>query len=113
MSNGEEPGILRRAWDFLGRIWCTLVCAWKEILVWIVVMALVAVLIYLLVVLTISFFAEVVLTAPAGPGAWVVNIVLAIVAVVVIILVLLVVALLVEYVTHQMRQKVWACWQSC
>lgn len=109
----EEEGLLSRAWNWVKSAACTLICAWKEILVWVVVMVLIAIVLYATVALTISFVAEVILTAPAGPGAWAANVVLLVVMVIVIIIIFTIVSYIHEQVWRQVKQKVRDCWQSC
>ncbi len=113
MSNGESLGLFGRLWNGIKKILCTLVCAWKEIVFWLLVMIFTLVLCYLIVLLGKVILVEVILTAPAGPGPWIANIILIIIVIIIIIILFVVMAFLISHSWQKMVRKIRQCWQVC
>ena len=113
MSNGESKGLFSRVWNWIKRVACTIVCAWKEILIWIIAMILMAIFIYVVVGLIISFATEFIFTAPPCPAAWAVNVFLFILLVIFILLCALLVSVVIWWTFKQLIQKWLDCWQVC
>ncbi len=114
MSNGEEPGFFGRLWNAVKKIVCTLICAWFEILVAVVVF------IFAAVAVVVGFFAffigvagdSFLVALSGGTGAPIgigVLIVLIVIYIIILVLSVIVVAVTMEW----MMKKVRRCWNSC
>lgn len=115
MANGETegPGLLRRLWNWAVRAGCSILCAWKEILILVLVWVATAYILWITVIFVIAFVTEFFLTSPLGPAQWAVHIIIAIV-ILILILILIAILTVVHYmVAETVRKKLWACWQAC
>ena len=113
MPEDEEPGLLERTWNWVRRTACSIICAWKEILLWVLVCVAIAFLVWAVVNATIAIVSEAILTSWAGPGAWIVNIIIIVVWIVILILLAIGLSITYEWVWQRLKKKFWACWAAC
>ncbi len=114
MGNGEEPGFFRRLWNFVKKVVCTIVCAWFEILVAVVVFIFAVVLVAtVFFIFFIGVAGDSLLVAASGgigaPIALGALIVLIIIMLIVFVFALILVAVTMEWAMKKVRR----CWNSC
>ncbi len=107
MSNGEEEGLISWLFGLLKRVVCTILCAWVEILVLVVIFVAFA---YLVVtVFTLFFIGDCVVAIFTGPAAILVGIVLFVVWFVMVLVFLYILVQVGKWV----EKKVLKCWEDC
>ncbi len=114
MGNGEDTGLFGRLWNWAKIVICTIVCAWFEILVavmvFIVAIVVVAMVFFAFFIGVVGDSLLVVLSGGTGaPIAIGVLIVLIIIFVIVFVLAFIMVAQTMEWLMKKVRR----CWNSC
>ena len=107
MGTEEEQGLLSQFFGWVKRIICTVICAWFEIFLLVIIFVSIAVLTVL--VFYLFFIGDAVVALFTGPAAIVVGIILFIIW---LVMVLFFIYVLVQ-IGKWTETKVLRCWQDC
>ena len=113
MGNGEEEGLLSRIGSWFKSVWCTMKCAWKEIIIFVVTLVLLCVIVaWACVVFFVGISGDALLTALLPPGAPIFGLA-GIVMILIFVLVLLLLFWIWTKVVEKHLKRIVDCWVAC